>query len=76
MSEMEIARLQGEVERLQKKKVIVQAKTAQSATEVARLKGRINDLQIQIQSIVVSDNPDRILDDLHSLGFRSVKRHH
>ena len=75
MYEMEIARLQGEVERLQKEKAVVQAKAAQSGAEVTRLKGRINDLQIQIQSIVVSDNPDRILDDLRNLGFRSIKRH-
>lgn len=52
MYEMEIARLQGEGERLQKEKTVVQAQAAQSAAEVTRLKGRINDLQTQLQNIV------------------------
>ena len=76
MYEMEIARLQGEVERLQVEKAAVQAQATQSASEVTRLKGRINDLQTQLQNIVVSNDPDRILDDLRKLGFRSVKRYH
>ncbi len=75
MYEMEIARLQGEVERLQKEKAAVQVQAAQSAAEVTRLKGRIYDLQTQLQNIVVSDDPDRIIDDLRNLGFRSIRRH-
>jgi len=72
--EQEISRLQREVDRVQKEKAAVQAQAAQTAAEVARLKGRINELQTQLQNIVVSDDPDRIIDDLRRLGIRSIRK--
>jgi peptidoglycan hydrolase CwlO-like protein len=74
MYEEEIARLQSEKERLQKEKALVQAQAIASAEEVTRLKGKIGALQYQIDHIIISDNPDRILDDLHRLGILSIRR--
>lgn len=72
--EDEILRLQAEKERLQKEKAVVQKQAIESAVEVTRLKGKIGELQTQLQNIVVSDDPDRILDDLRRMGFSSVRR--
>lgn len=72
--ENQILDLQKEVDKIQKEKAIERARAAESAAEVARLKGRINALQFQIDNIVVSDNPDVVLDSLRKQGIRSIKR--
>jgi chromosome segregation ATPase len=72
--EAEIARLEEERERIQKEKANIQRRASESAAEVARLKGRIGELQTQLQSIIISDDPDRIIDDLHKFGLKSIKR--
>ncbi len=74
MYEAEIANLQAEKERLQKEKATVQRQAIESAIEVSRLKGRIGELQTQLQNIIVSDDPDRILDDLRRMGISSIRR--
>jgi peptidoglycan hydrolase CwlO-like protein len=74
MYEAEIVRLQSEKERLQKEKVAIQKQAIESAVEVSRLKGKIGELQTQLQNIIVSDNPDLILDDLRRMGISSVRR--
>jgi len=66
--------LQGEVKKIQQEKAIEKAKAVASAAEVTRLKGRINDLQDQIDKILISNDPNVILDDLRRLGIRSIKR--
>ena len=66
--------LQNEVKKIQQEKAIEKAKAIASAAEVTRLKGRINDLQDQIDKILISNDPDVILDDLRRLGIRSIKR--
>ena len=50
--EEEIAKLEKEKERLQKEKATIQRQASESATEIAKLKRRINELQIQLQNIV------------------------
>ncbi len=71
--ETEIVRLQSEKEQIQKEKYFHQKQAVESAAEVIRLKGTINVLQIQLQNVVVSDDPDRIISDLQRLGIRSIK---
>jgi len=73
--ETEIVRLNKEVESVQREKTIERAKAEQSAAEVTRLKGKINELQIQIQNIIISDDPDLILDDIRKLGFGSIRKY-
>jgi len=72
--EKQILDLQKDVERVQKEKAIEKARAAQSAAEVVRLKGRINALQVQIDNIVVSHDPDAVLDSLRKQGIRSIRR--
>ncbi len=72
--EKERQRLENEKEGLKQEKVRVQAERNQIAAERDVLKGRVNELEKRRQVIVVSDDPDRILDDLRKLGFRSIRR--
>ena len=73
MYEAEIANLQAEKERLQKEKATVQKQAVESAVEVTRLKGRIGELQTQLQNIIVSDDPSKIVEDLRELGLKSIR---
>ena len=66
--------LKEEVKKVQKEKALERARAAESAAEVVRLKGRINALQVQIDNIVVSHDPDAVLDSLRKQGIRSIKR--
>ena len=72
--EKQILDLQKDVERVQKEKAIEKVRAAQSAAEVVRLKGRIDVLQDQIDNIIVSHDPDAVLDSLRKQGIRSIKR--
>ena len=72
--EDQILDLQKDVERVQKEKAIEKARAAASAAEVVRLKGRIDELQFKIDNIVVSNDPDIVLDSLRKQGIRSIKR--
>lgn len=72
--EKQILDLQKDVERVQKEKAIEKVRATQSAAEVVRLKGRIDALQDQINNIVVSNDPDIVLDSLRKQGIRSIKR--
>jgi len=72
--EKEILNLQKDVERVQKEKAIEKGRAATSAAEVVRLKGRIDELQFKIDNIIVSNDPDVILDSLRKQGIRSIKR--
>jgi len=71
--EDEIGKLQAEKERIQIEKVAAQQQAIQSAGEVARLKGENNALHIQLQNVVVPDDPDRIIDDLRK-RFPSIHK--
>ncbi len=71
--EDEINRLQAEQERLRKEKAAIQQQAAQSASEVARLKGEVNALRVQLQSVVVPDDPDRVIDGLRK-HFPSIRK--
>jgi len=66
--------LKEEVKKVQKEKALERARAAESAAEVVRLKGRINALQVQIDNIIVSHDPDAVLDSLRKQGIRSIKR--
>ena len=72
--EDQILDLQKDVEKVQKEKAIERARAAESAAEVVRLKGRIDELQFKIDNIVVSNDPDIVLDSLRKQGIRSIKR--
>jgi peptidoglycan hydrolase CwlO-like protein len=74
--EKQILDLQDDIEKVQKEKAVERARAAEVAAEVVRLKGRINALQVQIDNIVVSNDPDIVLDSLRKLGIRSIKRRH
>jgi len=74
MYEKEIVRLVEEIAKLQKEKAVVQKQAVDSAVEVARLKGRIGELETQYNNIVISDDPDKLIDDLRRLGIRSIRR--
>ena len=74
MYEDEITRLQGEVDQVKKEKATLQAEKIQVANERDALKGWINELQTKRDIIVVSDDPDRIIDDLRKLGLSGIRR--
>jgi peptidoglycan hydrolase CwlO-like protein len=73
MYEAEIAKLQTELEKVQKQKqeIVVQRNRLLSENEV--YKGRIRELQAQRDSIVVPSDLAGIIDGFHKLGFGSVK---
>jgi len=74
--EKQILDLQKDVDRIQKEKAIEKTKAVTSAAEIVRLKGRIDELQFKIDNIVVSNDPDIVLDSLRKQGIRSIKRRH
>jgi len=65
--ELEIADLERQVEANRQQQFQVRA-------ENDRLKGSIRELQIKREAVVVSGDPDRIVDELHRLGFQSAGR--
>lgn len=71
--EDEISRLQAEQEKIRKEKAIIQQRAALTATEVARLKGEVDALRVQLQNVVVPDDPDRIIDGLRK-RFPSISK--
>jgi len=68
--EDEILKIQKEKEGLQRERLIAQEAAAYSAKEVFRLKGENHALRIELKNIVVSDDPDRIIDDLQRRGIK------
>lgn len=71
-SERELLKRQiGEV---QKEKEAMRQRAIQSEQRVIQLEGENETLRNKISSIVVSDDPDRIIDDLNKAGFKSIKR--
>ena len=68
--EDEILKIQKEKEGLQRERLIAQEAAAYSAKEVFRLKGENDALRIELKNIVVSDDPDRIIDDLQRRGIK------
>ncbi len=67
MYEKEIQKLQTELERIKSQQTIVKA-------ENEKLKGKISELQAQREGIVVSSDPDTLVNDLHKLGIKSAIR--
>jgi hypothetical protein len=65
--EKEISELYLELDQVKKLRNIQQA-------ENGRLMEVIRGLQARREDIVVPDDPDRIVDQFHSLGFRSIHR--
>lgn len=72
--EDQILDLQNDIEKVQKEKTIERARAAQSAAEVVRLKGRNDELQFKIDNIIISNDPDIVLDSLRKQGIRSIRR--
>lgn len=71
--EDEIARQEKEKEQIRLEKIALEKKDKQSMAEISRLIGRNNDLQDRLDRIVVSDDPDRLLEDLRSRGINIKK---
>lgn len=67
MYENEIQKLQSELERIKSQQAVVKA-------ENERLKGKISELQAQRENIIVSSDPDILVNDLHKLGIKSTIR--
>lgn len=63
-----------QIREIQKEKEAIKLRADQSALEVQRLKGENNVLYQQLQNVTVSNNPDRIIDDLNKAGFKSIRR--
>ena len=72
--ENEITNLQEQVARVQKDKASIQAQANQSNIEIARLKGKIYELQDALDRIRISDNPDAVIEDLHNYGIKSIHK--
>jgi hypothetical protein len=72
--EDEIARLDKEKEQIKKEKQIWEKRGIESAKEVALLKGSNNALKKQLQNIIVSDDPGRLIDGLNKRGLTSIRR--
>jgi hypothetical protein len=72
--ENEVLRLQEKVTTTETEKIVYKLKSQKSETEVLRLRGEINDLQGKLDNIVVSNDPDRIVDDLNKLGYGPIRR--
>jgi hypothetical protein len=71
--EKQILDLQSEIDKVQKEKAIERIKAIESASEVVRLKGENNALQIQLRNIVVPDSPDLLIDGLRK-RFPSIRK--
>ncbi len=72
--EDEIARVEAEKEQIRLSKIALEKKDKQSMAEIALLTGRNRDLQDRLDRIVVSDDPDKLLEDLRGRGI-NIKRH-
>jgi len=73
--EKQILDFQGEIDKIRSEKVSERAKAAESAAEVVRLREKIYELQFKIDHIIVSNDPDRIIDSLRRQGIRSIRIH-
>jgi chromosome segregation ATPase len=71
--EGEIAKLAAEKVQIQKEKFTLQTKNAQSAIEISRLTEENYDLQDRLNHIIISNDPDRLLEDLRGRGI-NIKR--
>lgn len=72
--ESEIKKLNDEKDQLQKQRDNLHVEKVQLASERDALKGWINELQKKRDTVIVSDDPDRIIDDLRKLGIGSIRR--
>ncbi len=72
--EDEIAKVEAEKEQIRLSKIALEKKDKQSVAEIALLTGRNRDLQNRLDRIIVSDDPDKLLEDLRSRGI-NIKRY-
>lgn len=72
--EKEITELNKQMEIIQREKNNLQGEKNKLYAEREILKGRIFDLENRRQTIIISDDPDRIIDDLRTMGIRSIRR--
>ncbi len=73
--EDEISRLAVEKETIKQEKLKYQALASESAAEIARLEEGNRELEKKLRSIVVSGDPDLIIDDLRKRGLGTIRRH-
>lgn len=67
MYEQEIQKLEVELESIKSQQEIVKA-------ENERLKGKVSELQSRRENIIISSDPDILVNDLHRLGIGSAIR--
>ncbi len=67
--EDEIKQLAQEKAKIQQEKLAVQRQAQESAIEVARLTGRVNDLQEKLRNIVIPTDVDALIRDLRGRGI-------
>jgi len=72
--EDEIVKVEAEKEQIRLSKLALEKKNKQSMAEIALLTGRNRDLQDRLDRIIVSDDPDKLLEDLRSRGI-NIKRY-
>lgn len=71
--EKEIVDMQKKIEQIQKEKSKIQGEVVKLNQEKEILTGRIYDLEQRRQAIIISNDPDTIIDDLRKLGFKSIR---
>lgn len=67
--EKEIEKLAQEKAKIQQEKLAVQRQAQESALEVSRLTGRVNDLQEKLRNIVIPTDVDALIRDLRGRGI-------
>jgi hypothetical protein len=71
--EDEILQIKAEKDKIAKEKIIAQQDATNSKVKVVRLEGENDALRIKIRNVIVSDDPDRIIDDLRK-RFPSIRK--
>lgn len=65
---------QQQIKEVQKEKEVMKQRAIQSEAKIAKLEGENDALRKKIDSIVVSNDPDRITDDLNKMGYGPIER--
>jgi hypothetical protein len=72
--ETNLSQLATEKADAEKAKAVALKKAAEAETRVTQREGTIRDLEEKLRNLVVSNDPDAIITDLHKYGLRSIHR--
>jgi len=73
ITKQEKAKIKEEQIALAKEKEQWRQRSLREAEENTKLKGEVNVLKTKLSQIVVSDDPKKIIDDLHRSGIKSIR---